>query len=121
MLMTSSNGLSVIGYKICRDNRTELSLKCEECKEVIVKRINLNKITNVYCKKCGNRWSIIPIEVNNNSGELIDFRIESYFKINKLLHNKDIKEKLNNITDKNEKNGKILNIIQGYYTRYNKD
>lgn len=117
--MTSGKDLEIIGYKINKMNSNQRNviteLKCLKCNNEMEKKIDFDKITHIKCDKCKFRWSIIPLEISYNNNDLIDFRIESYQKIAKILREGKITTDISNIQDKSKREQLKLSYIQKYF------
>lgn len=117
MLLTKGKGLSMIGYEKDSNNNIKIRYKCEKCSKEFIKNLKRDKINNIYCKECKTRWGIVPLEISNESGDLIDFRIESYYIINKILKENSIENSLSDITYNSELDKIKLSIIQRYFSK----
>lgn len=114
MILTSNQEIDIIKYEYDKDNKLVITCNCGKCKEIIEQYIYLDKITNIYCKKCKKILCLIPLEVNINTGKLIDFKIMTYYKVSKILKDKKIASILDKETNKKDKDRLQLKIIKDY-------
>ena len=114
MILASNQEIDIIKYEYDKDNKLIITCSCGKCKEIIEQYIYLDKITNIYCKKCKKIICLIPLEVNINTGKLIDFKITTYYKVSKILKDKKIASILDKETDKKDKDRLQLKIIKDY-------
>lgn len=114
MILASNQEIDIIKYEYDKDNKLIITCSCGKCKEIIEQYIYLDKITNIYCKKCKKIICLIPLEVSINTGKLIDFKIMTYYKVSKILKNKKIASILDKETNKKDKDRLQLKIIKDY-------
>ena len=81
----------IIGYSKIDKEKYILHIKCEKCGEKFEKTIKNNKVSLIKCEKCKSLIVFIPVEVNGESGEIIDFYDMTYYEYSK--HIKEWEEK----------------------------
>ena len=114
MILSSTVDLDIIKYEYDNNNRLIIECKCCKCDNNIKQHIHLDKITNIYCKKCKKIVCVIPLEISEKSGKLVDFVIVTYYNVNKILKLKQVQDKLNKESDKESKDRLQLKIIKEY-------
>lgn len=114
MIIASTLDLDIVKYEYDNDNKLSIECKCCKCNNDIKQLVHLDKITNIYCKKCKKVICLVPLEVSEKSGKLIDFKIVTYYSVNKILKLKQVQDRLSKESDKESKDRLQLKIIKEY-------
>lgn len=108
MIMSKFEYGEVIGFEITNNGKIDIYFKCNKCKKIFLKNINLDRISTISCDYCKYKFVFIPLVVNEEKGDIIEYTIINYGEYRKLLADLILKEDIS----KEEKRRKILNYIR---------
>lgn len=108
MVMSRFEYGEVIGYELTNNGKIDVYFKCKKCKEMFVKSINLDRVNTIICNECKYKFVFIPLTVNEEKSDIIEYKIINYGEYRKLLEGLKLDSKIS----KEEKRRKIINYIR---------
>lgn len=108
MIMSRFEYGEVVGYEITNNGKIDIYFKCNKCREMFVKSVHTDRVNTIICEECKYKFVFIPLVVNEEKRDIIEYTIINYGEYRKLLSGLILKEDIS----KEEKRKKILNYIR---------